>query len=502
MKFYKVMTTMICYCFALTVQAQDVQEKIGNYFSSSFLQAAFNGNVLVTEQGKIIYAHSFGYANVEDHLPVHAASRFHLASVSKPFTSTAILQLKEKGKLKLDDPVIKYLQDFPIPGVTIRHLLSHTSGLPDYQIFEVPHSEDTGKIFSNADLIPAIKRYTGPMSAPGEKWSYSNTGYGLLALLVEKISGMPFPVYLDKYIFKPAGMRHTYVQTTLLPVTDTGRTINYDFASYAPSQLKRISSIRQYRIPSEILGGIAGPGHVVSTCEDLFNFDQALYTNKLLKPATLKEAFTPASLNNGEKAATGWGNAHSWYGLGWEILQDTSMGKVVWHSGGAPGMVTFFMRNLSRHQAIILLDNVTHRNVHNDGMNTLYMLNKQALPPAGKQSLADVYVRTLFKDGVEHAATLFNEFKTDTAHYYLDEMELNHRGLNLLFDGHQTQALEVLRMNTLLFPGSWNVYDSYAEALLLSGRKEDAITMYRKSIAMNPGNEGGIKALEKITTGK
>ena len=499
MKCSQITRIVMGYCFVVMSQQLQAQSaEIDSLFNSEVQQFAFNGNVLITEKGKIVYDHSFGYADVEGARLLNENSCFHLASVSKTITSTVILQLKDKGKLRLDDPVIKYLPDFPYPAITIRHLLSHTSGLPDFQIFEALHREDTGRIFSNEDLIPALKRYDRPMPAPGEKWSYSNTGYALLALVVERISGMTFPAYLEKYIFKPAGMQHTYVQTSLLPVNDTGRTVNYDFPSYNPSRLKRVSSMPHLRIPSVILGGIYGPGNVVSNTGDLLRFDEALYNGKLLKPATLEEAFTPARLNNGEKAAMGWGNGVSWYGLGWQILQDSSMGKVVWHTGGAPGMVTVFMRNLTRRQTVIVLDNVTHRKVHEDGMNTLYLLNKKQLPSPGKSSLAAIYVKALLKDGAEHAITVFNDLKSDTAHYYLDEMEMNIRGLEMLFDGQQQAGVEVLRLNTLLFPLSWNVYDSYAEALSFTGKKEDAVIMYRKSIRMNPDNKGGKEALEKI----
>jgi CubicO group peptidase (beta-lactamase class C family) len=476
-------------CTQLQLHAQSVD----SLFTTLYENYAFNGNVLIAEKGHAIYSHSFGFANVEDSLKNSEATRFHLASVSKIFTSTAILQLKEAGKLKLDAPVVEYLPDFPIPAITIRHLLSHTSGLPDFQVFEAPHAADTSKIFSNADIIPALKGWKQPLPAPGERWSYSNTGYAVLSLVIEKLSGMHYQDYLQQHIFKRSGMTNTYIQTALIPVPDASRATWYDFHYYAPGELIRVDAIKSNRIATVILGGIIGPGNIVSTTGDLLRFDEALYAGKLLKPATLAEAFTPTRLNNGEQATTG----NSYYGLGWMILRDTSMGKIVWHSGGAAGIVTVFMRNITRHQLVILLDNVTHRNVHGDGVRAMYMLNHKTLK-MDKKSLAAGYVQVLFKKGVDAAMTKFNQLKDDTAHFYMDERELNWYGLELLWNGGKALGLEALKINTLLYPGSWNVYDSYAQALLLNGHKQEAVVMYEKSIAMNPDNRGGREALEQI----
>lgn len=484
---------MILACIPLPLCAQNLD----SLFTTLYENVAFNGNVLIVEKGQTVYRHSFGFANVEDSLKNTDETRFHLASVTKIFTSTAILQLKESGKLQLDRPVVSYLPDFPFANITIRHLLSHTSGLPDYQIFEAPHAADTNKIFANADLIPALQQFKQPLPAPGEKWSYSNTGYGILALIIEQVSGMSYQNYLQKNIFKKAGMVNTYLQTSLIPVQDANRSVNYDFHYYEPEALIRVDAIKANRIASIILDGIFGPGNIVSTTGDLLRFDEALYNGKLLKPATLNEAFTPARLNNGELVRMGWSTGASYYGLGWKILQDDSLGKIVWHSGGAAGMVTVFMRNLTRHQVVILLDNVTHRNVHGDGIRAMYMLNHKNLP-ADKKSLAGGYVRVLFKKGVDAAATKFNELKADTANFYMDERELNWYGLELLWNGARDLGLEALKINTLLYPGSWNVYDSYAAALLLNGHKQEAVVMYKKSIAMNPDNRGGREALERI----
>lgn len=292
-------------------------------------------------------------------------------------------------------------------------------------------------------------------------------------------------------------MYHTYISTPLIRMDDENRTKNYDFVGYNPSQLRDVDSLRRYKIALITLGGIVGQGNIISTPGDLLLFDQVLYTAKLLKSSTLQEAFIPTLLNNGEYAELGWGNTKAYYGLGWMILCDSTYGKIVFHSGGMAGAVAIFLRNITRGQTLIMLDNVTHRGVHAAGVNLMYLLNNGVII-TGKRSLAKVYANTLFKKGLDQAIIRFNEFKTDTAHYFMDERELNVLGLTLLYDGHQVEAVEALKLNTILYPWSWNVYDSYAEALLLAGKKQEAIATYQQSIKLNPGNDGGKRALQKI----
>ncbi len=485
---------------AAGAKAQDIPLRLDSLFTGLVKNNEFNGNVLAAANGRVMYQHSFGYADAEHQLLNAEETTFNLASVSKIFTAVAILQLKQESKLSLDDPYVKYFPDIPWSTITLRQLLSHTSGLADNQIFEKPYQENPDKIYTLNDLIPAFRNdKRGLLFKPGEKFSYSNTGFGLLALLVEKLSGMKFQDYLKKYIFLPAGMTHTYIETPLIPVADPDRAIRYEFISYAPDRLKRVDSVKRDHISAVILGAIVGPDCVVSTTGDLLKFDQALYSGKLLKPEILEEAFRPTLLNNGEKAVMGvGGHTDSYYGLGWMILCDSTYGKVVWHSGGDPGEVTVFLRNITRKQTIIVLDNVTHRGLLSQGINTFYILNGG---PAlvFKRSLARAYARQLHEKGADAAAVLFNGLKTDTAHYYpMNERELNGMSYDMLDDGYMTEAMEALKINTLLFPDSWNAYDSYAEALARAGKKEEAVAMYKRSIAINPGNQGGKNALKRL----
>ncbi|GGH66595.1 hypothetical protein GCM10011379_20930 [Filimonas zeae] len=473
---------------------QQVHERLDSQFVNLALQNEFNGNVLVAQQGKILYSQSFGFADVVGKHLNDDATTFNLGSVSKTFTSVAVLQLMEKGKLKLDDHFISFFPEFPFAEITISQLLSHTSGLIDYQIFEGPHQKDPKQIYTLKDLIPAIKADNRALRwKPGERWNYSNTGYGLLALLVEKLSGEAFQDYLNKHVFLPAGMKNSYITSPLIPFPDTHRAVRYEYLPYSPSVLRPVDSVKDDYIDAVVLGAIVGPTAVVSSCRDLLSYDQALYSGKLLKAKTLDLAFTPALLNSGEKAQMGWGGS---YGLGWMILP-TRFGKLVWHSGGAAGIVTAFIRNVEKHQTIIVLDNVTHRGLHSDALDAFYLVNGASIAKK-KRSAAVAYVIALYRNGADAAAANLLSMRTDTAAYFLDEREMNRLGYALAGDGLFAEALEVMKVNTLLFPASFNTYDSYGDLLKRAGKKQEAIWMYERAIALNPNNEGGKKALAEL----
>lgn len=502
MKTLIILLTLICFSFANLLCAQPHLQQIDSLVAGQYANDELAGNILIARKGATFYQKSLGWADLANRVPLNEHSAFQLASVSKIFTSVAILQLKQKGKLRLDDPVKSYLPTFSYPQITIRHLLSHTSGLADLQMLEKPYAADTSKIFTIADLVPAINQSDRAiLFNPGEKWSYSNSGYGLLALIVEKVSGLPFPSYLTRYIFQPAGMRHTYVNSPILNVADTRRVKGYDTPSYAPWLRQRVDSLPRNRIELHNLGGLLGAANVVSTTGDLLLFDRALYGSKLLRPSTLQEALTPTRLANQQLATTGWGNTSAYYGLGWMILKDTTYGKVVFHSGGMPGAVTLFLRNITKDQTVILLNNITHRGTHGIGVSLFQVLNGGSFV-AGKQSLANLYARTLTRTNAESALEKLNTHKTDTTHYYLNEQEMNRLGLQMFYNGYQPAGLEALRLNTVLYPASWNVYDSYAEALKVVGRRQEAILIYRKSLELNPKNKGAERALAELIPNK
>jgi CubicO group peptidase (beta-lactamase class C family) len=479
---------------------QTVPEKLDNYFTTTL--NPINGNVLVAENGKAIYKKSFGFADKKNKIPNSESSRFNIASISKTFTAVAILQLKEKGKLNIDDAVKKYLPEFPFADITVRHLLSHTSGMPDYELFNDIGGE---RIITNQDVLPNLNKWKKPLPfKPGEKLEYSNVNFQLLALIIEKVSGRKFVDYMQANIFSKAKMSDTYILEDILHRRqDKNRVINHELLRlYAENPIDFENKLFPFYMPSYRISGLKGDGDIISTTADLLKYDQSLYSGVLLKQATLDEALTPTKLNNGEPANFNIGIGKAAYGLGWFIFEDASKGKIVWHTGGTPGSLSIFLRNISKNQTVVLLDSADSKGVYKNGVNAMNILNNTTPLLVARRSIVREYGRTLVTKGIDSAFSKLIELQADTKNYYLNEDEMNQMGYDLFADtevvGHQEKALEVLKLNTLLFPKGFNTYDSYGEHLAKIGKKDEAILMYKKSLELNPKSESGKKALEEL----
>ncbi|OUJ70462.1 serine hydrolase [Hymenobacter crusticola] len=476
--------------------------RLDSLFQQLARAGRFNGGVLVAEQGRIVYQGAFGYANLPARTPTTLTSRFQLASIAKTFTSTAVLQLLEQGKLQLNAPLVRYLPNFPFPAITLRHLLAHTSGLPDLELYEPLVRRHPGRLVTNADIIPALRAWQPRLAfAPGTKWQYCNTNYILLALLVEQVSQQSFGDYLQRHIFRPAHMRDTYLRLAGSPA-DARLVTNHllpTMYSAVPEPVETIQlqdSVRLWhlRFESSGLTGLYGPGQVVSTLHDMLRFDQALTAGKLLRPRTVALAATPARLNDSTQVA-GWNTVDfggpTSYGLGWVLRPDPVGGDIVGHDGYNRGIATMFYRNVSKQQTVIMYDNTEGAQFREKVAAVVGLLNQQPIRPlAYKKSGARGYGQALLEHGPGQALVALNTMRADTAHFYLAEDELNSLGYALLVNGHLPQALEVFHLNTVLFPTSFNVYDSYGDAFRYANRRAEAIVMYQRALALNPNSEG------------
>ncbi|MHC5545787.1 serine hydrolase [Bacillus subtilis] len=307
----------------------------------------FNGTVLAAEGGDILYHHSFGYAEMTEKRPLKTNSLFELASLSKPFTALGIILLEEKGILGYEDKVDRWLPGFPYQGVTIRHLLNHTSGLPDYMGWFFANW-DSHKIAVNQDIVDMLMNEgLSGYFEPNEGWLYSNTGYVLLAVIIEKASGMSYADFMKTSIFLPAGMNETRVYNRRLSPERIDQ--------YAYGYVYDVHS-QTYVLPDELeetnyvvyLDGIQGDGTVNSVTSDLFRFDQALYQDDFISKASKESAFSPVRLNNGETID---------YGFGWVLQNSPEKGRIVSHSGGWPGYSTLMIRYIDHRKTLIYLSN-------------------------------------------------------------------------------------------------------------------------------------------------
>ncbi len=325
--------------------SMDIAFRMDSLFHILSTKRGFNGNVLIAQEGKIVYEKAFGYADLKAKIPLSLESTFQLASISKQFTAMAIMMLHDEGKLNFADTVQRFFPEFPYKDITIRELLAHRSGLPEYMYFSGLHWKNKRRFMSNADVMDMLIKYRPRLIfTPDERYKYSNTGYVVLASIVEKVAGVPFHTYLEDRIFKPLGMSRTYIFNTENSVDAKYKTRGYNR--------------NRRRAEDDYLSGVVGDKGIYSTVGDMFKWDQALYTEQLVKQATLKEAFTPVSYD--------WRNDNS-YGYGWRIdtLDDGS--KIVYHAGWWRGYSGLFVRRLIDKSAIIVLCNKVNWSFENIG---------------------------------------------------------------------------------------------------------------------------------------
>jgi CubicO group peptidase (beta-lactamase class C family) len=305
----------------------------------------FSGVVLAAKGGKPVFYKSYGKRSFISGERVRRTDIFELASVSKTFTSCVIMMLAQEGRLGYDDPVERYLR-MPYPGITIRHLLTHTSGLPDYQEIMDRHW-DKSKVAGNDDILAYLERYAPPrLFAPGERYEYSNTGYVLLGSIAEKASGKDFVEFVRKRIFQTAGMEHADIRTPAekkaIRNLAKGHILVKESGRYIPADSFPSSNYTIW------LGNRKGPGRVSATAKDLLKWDRSLASMLLLNDRTKEEAFRPATLNDGRKSD---------YGFGW-FLSKTEKGEdILWHDGDNPGYKTIIRRYPASDRTLIILNN-------------------------------------------------------------------------------------------------------------------------------------------------
>lgn len=423
-------------------------EQIKELVSKGHETGLFNGTVLVAHQDEVIFRGAFGYKDLESKTPLTTNSAFYLASVSKQFTTMAIMILKEKGKLSYDDTLDKYFPQFPdyAKSITIRHLMTHTSAIPDhFSLFNDP------KGITNDDVLEKLIQVKELSFMPGEKFSYSNGGFVLLSLIVGKVSGQPFHVFMKNNIFDPLGMIHTLV---------------YDTSE--PEVTERVTGYNLFGEKNDYTLFTSGAGGMYTTVEDLYRWDRALLTDKLVKQETLDEAFTPFIMSN--DTSTG-------YGFGWTIVKD-ERGKRVQHSGGLAGFSTYIERHLDQKYTIIFLNS---RGIPlrwlSDGIRNI--LNDRPYQPP-KTPIALKMDQLLAEMDISKAIEQYHMLKEqETDHYEYDEGQLNRYGYYLLSKKRNQEAIEIFKLNVSIYPSSTNVYDSLGDGYAANQQLEQAAENYR-----------------------
>ena len=460
--------------------AQTKVEQIEKLLTTYEEYGKFNGSVLVSEQGKVIYKKGFGMANMEWDIPNQPNTKHLIASITKQFTAMLILQLVAEGKLDLQEPITTYLPDYPKGSgdiITTHHLLTHTSGIPDYTEFPKFMEDESRNPYSPAAFVKTFDEKELDFK-PGEKYSYSSSGYFILGVLIEKLSGKSYEQILKDKIFTPLNMK------------DTGYDNHKDIlknraAGYEKENGNYInSSYLDMTIPY-------AAGSLYSTVEDLYKWDQALYTTTILPKEYMTMYFKPY--------IPAFDKKH--YAYGWEVGYDkigSSKDSIytIGHDGSINGFNTNISRATSDKSLVVLLNNT--------GYAPLYemtrairgiMYGKEYHIP--KQTVADVVLAVIEEKGIDEAISKYHSIK-DSETYSLSARDMNEMGYLLMGSGRKEEASKVFELITKEFPTSSKAYDSYGESLMKLGKKELAVKNYRKSVTLNPNNQNGIDSLKKL----
>jgi CubicO group peptidase (beta-lactamase class C family) len=311
---------------------------LSSYFDSLLLKRGFNGGILVAKDGAIVYEKYAGYADLRKKDSLTSSTPMHIASTGKTFTAMALLRLVQENKLSLSDSVQKFFPGFPYKDITVRMLLSHRSGLPNYLYFMETEKRNKRYISNNDVLDYLVTKKPNMSFTAGRRFNYCNTNFVLIALIIEKISGKSFPAFMQEQVFGPLQMKNTYVFTLV------------DTATATPS-FKANGGYWQ----NDMTDGTYGDKNIYTTPQDLLKWDQALYTEQFLTKPFLDSAFTPSS---NERPSI-----HN-YGLGWRMLMIPNGKKVIYHFGRWHGCNAAFARLVDEKVTIIILGNKYNSNIY------------------------------------------------------------------------------------------------------------------------------------------
>jgi CubicO group peptidase (beta-lactamase class C family) len=455
----------------------DTAAKIDKLVAQYLDCCAFTGTVLVSDHDKVIFEKGYGLANREWNIRNTPDVKFRIGSITKQFTSMLIMQQVAKGTIKLDAHLSDYLPYYRKDTgskVTIRQLLSHTSGIPSYT--------DDPKFFPDVsrNYYPVddfVKNFcSGDLQfEPGTKFHYDNSGFFLLGAVLEHVTGKTYETLLKENILVPLGMK------------DSG----YDH--YADILPKRASGYQQ-----KLSGVVNAPyldmalpyaaGSLYSTVEDLYKWDQALYTDKLL-PNDLKQKLFAPNLDH--------------YGYGWDIREvpadEPGAGQtVISHGGGINGFNTLEQRYITDHDLIVIFNNTPGASLGDMAKGIRAILYGQE-PVAPKRSLSHDLGQTILQNGVDAAIAKYHELKTTRPNdYNFNEDALNGLGYGLLQENRNAEAIAIFKLNVEEYPKSGDVYDRLGEAYAKDGQKQSAIENYRKSLELDPKNQNAANKLKEL----
>jgi CubicO group peptidase (beta-lactamase class C family) len=459
-----------------------VSERIDKLMQRYHSHRHFHGAVLFAEDGEIIYSRAFGLANIENNIPNTLTTRFGLASVSKQFASMLVLQLVEEGMLSLDGTITDYLPDYPGDSgdmITIHHLLTHTSGI--YQDSPIKGERASRRLEAHSrDELMAYFEDHELLFQPGEGFQYSNFNYNLLAIIAETVTAKPYEDLLQQRIFDPLGMRNTSVGVKIEPGSITATGYDYDF----------LSDSQPVDFTHESVS--IGAGDLYSTVEDLFLWDQALYSDKLLSERYREMLFTPH---------TDIGYAYGWQIRRYPANDAGDSVTAIYHDGGSEGAQCCIYRFVEERKLFVVLSNHREPWIHirlsrpkeDMAPNIIRALYGGDYELPGKSAAYEIALAAE-DSGVGAIKSEYEKLGRSSNHdYNLDADEFYNTGLCYLWKSDNQKAYEFLKLavddigiDHLGY--AWQCYAVYGEAAFKCKQYDAAIQALETSLNLNPGN--------------
>lgn len=443
-------------------------------------KVGYSGAALVALNGKPVISRGYGYSDGERKFKNSAKTVFDIGSITKQFTAAAILKLEMQGKLSTDDKITKYFQNVPPDksDMTIHQLLRHSSGLRggvggDYE--KITEAEFVEKVLSSPLRFPV-----------GTRFSYSNAGYSLLALIIEKVSGQSYEQYLYENLWKPAGMEATGYKRPNFNK-------NLIAVGYRKEERWGKPTEKEWEKDAPYLH-LKGNGGILSTTEDLFKWDRALLTDKILSKEAKRKYYFPA-LREDET-----GRSH--YAYGWDVMKTDRNTTRIWHNGSNNVFYADFYRYIDEGVTIIMMTNSWQNSFNDTGRvisKIIFDVNYEPVVPVAETAANRAFTDEIIKLTLERSLGNATEsFQKRNKKVGLLENVINAKGYDLMKEKKLKEAIEIFKLNTFAFPRSANAFDSLGEAYLEAGDRKLAIENYKKSLLLNPENENAREILKRL----
>ncbi|KQC29484.1 serine hydrolase domain-containing protein [Flagellimonas eckloniae] len=473
-------------------------EIIDEIFTSLHTEERFNGNILISEKGKVIYKKSFGYAHYENEVRLDQSSIFNIASVSKTFTAVSILMLEEKGMLGLGDKIENYFPNFPYKKITIKNLLTHSSGLQRIQS-QPFRKEIEGKGYNNQQILDVfIKLKPDLYFKPGTNYKYSNTNYIFLALIVEQVSGLSFEDFLKTNFFEILKMNSTFLEKDNVPNEFEKHLVSYYRKPHWLSNgFQNTIGLEENIVELNTFKNNYGESDIHTTTGDLLKFHEALQNGKLISLISLEKMYKSYKPYNNEKyILSEKSNYPSQRGLSWNIAKDSLTGKVVYHAGGFRGGRSFFIRNLTNDQCIIILTNNTETDFYTF-TSPMRIMNKIGYQ-LDKKKLARLFANEYMKNGIESAVEKYNQFKGDEDYIPIIDWDFEEIGQELIKKKDYKSAVSLYKLYTEKYNDEF-AWTLLGDAYLMNGNKIEAKKSFERALHINANYNPALKQLMTIS---